>query len=148
MKTEFIELLKNKKDDIITTITLVAGDSLMPDFYGTYDIYMDERDGEIYVFQITNPLLKPANKSLRFLHSINSHATKEGDFKNYLTDSGIPFVDADEKALIRKFRSQYNLWIQENVHKVNHEIIFANETYDKIVGLYMELVGNSNCARQ
>lgn len=148
MKTEFIELLKNKKEDIITTITMVAGDSLMPDFHGTYDIYMDERDGEIYVFQTTNPLLKPANKSLRFLHSIKSHAAKEGDFKNYLIDNDIPFVDTDEKVLMRKFRSQYNLWIQENVRKVNWEIIFANETYDKIVGLYMELVDNSSCARQ
>lgn len=148
MNTEFIELLKNKKDDIITTITMVAGDSLMPDFYGTYEIYMDERDGEIYVFQTTNPLFRPTNKSLHFLHSIKSHATKEGDFKKHLADNNIPFVDADEKVLMRKFRSQYNFWIQENVRKVNWEIIFANETYEKIVGLYTELENDSSCTRQ
>ena len=34
-----------------------------------------------------------------------------------------------------------------DIHKVA-EIIFANETYDKIVGLYMELVDDSSCARQ
>lgn len=148
MKKDFIELLKNKKDDIVTTIIMVAGDCMLPDFYGTYDIYMDERDGELYVFQTTNELLRPANKSLHFLHSIRSRAVKEGDFKKYLVEQGITFVDSDEKILIRKFRSQYNLWIQKGISEVNWEIIDANRTYDKIVELYMELVNNDNCAGQ
>ena len=145
---KFIELLKNKREDIINTIIMVAGDSVMPDFYGTYDIYMDERDGELYVFQTTNPLLRPADKSLCFLHSIKSHAVKEGDFKKYLLEQGISFIEAEEKLLIRKYRSQYNLWIQTNINQVNWEVINANVTYEGIVELYTELENNDSCARQ
>lgn len=48
----FMSLLEKKKDNIIRTIKAVVADSFMPDFYGIYEIYLNEADGQIYVLQV------------------------------------------------------------------------------------------------
>ncbi len=76
MNTKLVELIKNKKQDIITTIKMVARDSVIPDFFGNYDIYIDESDGQLYVYQTISETFRPADSHLHFLYSIKSHAPR------------------------------------------------------------------------
>lgn len=141
MDKRIITLLENKKQDIITTIEMVAEDSLMPDYFGNYDIYLDDRDGEIYVFQTYSPTSVPASKSLRFLYTIKSHAAKAGDFKRYLMENDhIINAEESEKELIRQYRGKYNEWSQKAGREVMLEVLNADLTYDKILEQYKSIL--------
>lgn len=137
----FVALLDEKREEIITTIEMVAEDSLLPDFYGIYAIYLDESDGQIYVFMTERDShFLPKNPSLRYLYEIRSHAVKDGDFTTWLSDKGVPIPENQtETKLIQLYRNEYRQFVAENNGEVFWEIVHADTTFEKILDMYGQI---------
>lgn len=138
-KEKMLKLLNNKEQDIITTIEMVVSDSLIPDYYGNYDIYIDDRDGELYVFQTYSSTSHPSGDSLHFLHTVKSHAVKEGDFTDHLLEIGYIVDKRNEMQLMKKYRTEYNKWLEGKTKEVMWEVLNADITYKNILLEYTDI---------
>ena len=134
----FASLLEERRDDIITTIEMVTEESFLPDFYGTYEIYLNEADQQIYVFMAERgSLFQPKNQSMRYLHTVRSHAAKEGDFLGWLLARGIPVPKTHgEKKLMRVYPTEYRRFLAEIREDALREIVHADRTFLKIKEMY------------
>ena len=104
-----IELLKQKKEDIIDTIVMVASESLCPDFFGTYDIYLNVCDREIYVFMTESETNRIRDSFYYFLYSVKSNAVKCGES------------------------------LEKKVEAANREVVMAEATYERILSYYLKM---------
>lgn len=104
-----IELLKQKKEDIIDTIVMVASESLCPDFFGTYDIYLNVCDREIYVFMTEDETSRIRDSSYYFLYSVKSNAVKCGES------------------------------LEKQIEAANREVVMAEATYERILSYYLKM---------
>lgn len=134
----FLTLLEERKEDIIATIEMVTEESFLPDFYGTYEICLDGTDGQIYVFMAErDTLFYLKNPSLYYLHTVKSHAVKEGDFSRWLMCKGISVSTQDaEQNLMRTYRREYNLFLAENRQDALWEIVHADSTFEAVREMY------------
>lgn len=134
----FLTLLEERKEDIIATIEMVTEESFLPDFYGTYEICLDGTDGQIYVFMAErDTLFYLKNPSLYYLHTVKSHAIKEGDFKDWLSHKGISVPDGQtEKELKRIYRQEYKKFLAAIREEALWEIVHVDTVFTEIKGMY------------
>lgn len=137
----FPALLEERKEEIITTIEMVTEESFTPDFYGTYEIYINETDRQIYVFMTERgSSFKPKNPAMRYLHTIRSHAVKAGDFKEWLFREGILASDShSEEKLKRIYRWEYKKFLKEIKKDALWEIVHADTIFTEIKDMYSSI---------
>lgn len=114
MSKNLVELLLKSKKDIISTIEMVARSSVVPGFYGRYEIYLNKADEAIYVFTCDKDEQAEVNSNFHLLHTIKSHP-----------------VDGGESP-------------EEIASAIENEIVYAEDTFERVLSHYMNESDDEN----
>lgn len=134
----FISLLEEKRKDIIQTIKQTVIESFTPYFYGMYEIYINEEDGQIHLHKVDlGEASYQLEAPMRYLFEVPSHTLKKGDFKEWLKENDRPLPPEYSKEQRRAYyKARYQALMNRIRINALDDIIYADDVYDAILELY------------
>lgn len=134
----FVSLLEKKKEDIIQAIKQTVIESFTPDFYGVYEIYLNEGGGQILHHKVDQgEALCQLEAPMRYLHSIPSHAISSKTYQEWLMGSGLLAPEGcSGKERKNHYKPMHHMYMDLIRINAMESIVYADEVYDIILNLY------------